>query len=519
VLKDRSASTKFVRFASNTDWPVETGVVVTKYLIVFVLFFGRVVAHAELAPAVHDALSSTSLAQTRVIDVYLPKNADKNPAQKYETLYVLDGDWNGDLVVQTVGFLQGRGLMPPIIVVSVPNHFDEGVNSRDHDLTPSPQPHEPRSGGAPQFMAFLKTELIPYVTKRYPSNGVNLVHGHSYGGLFLAYVLAHDPSVFDGYMLLDPALWWNDKEVPKALDETLASMPTRGKAVYIAGRAGAAFKGMGVDALQPVFENKAPKALPWKLVAYPAETHDSLKFKATYDALRYMYRGYAKPDEKIDVRPGTGIVAPGKPITVDTDTPMFDIHYTTDGSEPTRLSPMMDGSLAIADPARTRLRSISTRGEYDRDIELHFQTGAVLKPERAAKPGEKTPLHYAYYDEKSWPRMNGKPFSEGESDKDDPVDPREHYAARFERMYVIPSDGYYTVVLRSSQDAKLAFGGREIGRTQAHKEPRWRALALPLQAGVYTAKLEYRQTEKNAELQVHVYRFDEKERSWEHEVK
>jgi predicted alpha/beta superfamily hydrolase len=476
-------------------------------------------ARAELAPPVHDALSSTNLAQTRVIDVYLPKDADKNPEQRYETLYVLDGDWNTELVVQTVDFLQGRGLMPPIIVVGVPNHFDEGVNSRDHDLTPSPQPHEARSGGAPQFMAFFKSELIPYVKKRYPSNGVNLVHGHSYGGLFLAYAIANDPSVFDGYMLLDPAMWWNDKEVSKALDEKLSTMPTKGKAVYIAGRAGAAFNGMGVDSLQPVFETKAPKALSWKLVAYPAETHDSLKFKATYDALRFMYRGYAKPDDKIDVRPDTAVIAAGKPITVEVDTQMFDIHYTTDGSEPTRLSPSLDRTLAISDPAHTRLRAISTRGEYDRDIELHFQMGTMLKPERAAKPGEKTPLHYAYYDEKAWPRMNGKPLSEGETDKGDPPDPRDRFAGRFERNYIIPSDGYYAIVLRSSQDARLTFGGRDIGRTQLHKEPYWRAIALPLQAGVYPMRLEYRQSEKNGELQVHVYRFDETEKNWEHEVK
>ncbi|HEX4481205.1 MAG TPA: alpha/beta hydrolase-fold protein [Rudaea sp.] len=486
------------------------------WLLAGLLAFAQ--AHAELAPPVHDALTSTALAQTRVIDVYLPKDADKDPAQRYETLYVLDGDWNTELVVQTVDFLQGRGLLPPIIVVGVPNHFDDGANSRDHDLTPSPQPHEARSGGAAQFMAFFKTELIPYVNKRYPSNGVNLVHGHSYGGLFLAYVIANDPSIFDGYLLLDPAMWWNDKEVAKALEAKLSSMPTRGKAVFIAGRSGPAFKGMGVDSLQAAFA-KAPSDLPWKVVDYPAESHDSMKFKATYDALRFMYRGYVKPEDHVDVSPDAGIVVAGKPVTVGANTQMFDIHYTTDGSEPNRLSPTMDRTLAIADPAHTRLKSISTRGEYDRDITLHLQMGSVIKPERAAQPDEKTPIHYAYYDEKSWPALNGKPFSEGEIEKTDPTDPRERYAARFERHYVIPSDGYYVVVLRSSEDAKLTFAGREIGRTQAPKDPRHRALVLPLQAGIYTAKLDFLHTEKNAEFQVLIYGFDEKESSWTKEVK
>lgn len=476
-------------------------------------------ARAELMPPQHATLHSAILKQERAIDVYLPKDHDKARSQKYETLYVLDGDWNAKIVTETVDFLENLGMMPPIVVVSVPNHFDaDGVNSRDHDLTPSQQGHTPRSGGAADFLAFLTTELVPYVASHYPASDIRLIHGHSYGGLFLAYVIANDPAAFDGYILLDPAMGWNDKEIPKRLEEKLPTMPTRGKAVYIAGRSGEAFSGMGIDALQAAFA-KAPPELPWKAVAYPAETHDSLKFKATYDALRFMYRGYAKPDDKIDVRPDTGIVAPGKPITLAAGTQMFDLHYTTDGSEPTRLSPLADGTITVADPARTRVKSISTRGEFDRDIDLHFRSGAVLKPDHAAKPGEKTPLHYAYYDEKSWPRFDGKPFAQGESEKGDPAAPRDRYAARFERNYIIPADGYYAVVLRSSQDARLTFGGREIGTTKAHVDPRWRALALPLQAGVYPARLDYRQSDKDADFQVHIYRFDEKSKSWEDEVK
>ena len=84
---------------------------------------------------------------------------------------------------------------------------------------------------------------------------------------------------------------------------------------------------------------------------------------------------------------------------------------------------------------------------------------------------------------------------------------------------MIPNDGYYVVVLRSSEDARLTFGGREIGQTQAHKDPRFRALVLPLQAGVYTAKLDYLQTEKSAELGVEIYGFNEKDEDWNVEVK
>jgi hypothetical protein len=42
---------------------------------------------------------------------------------------------------------------------------------------------------------------------------------------------------------------------------------------------------MGVDSLQPVYE-KAPRALHWQIASLPNETHDSMKFKGTYDGLR-----------------------------------------------------------------------------------------------------------------------------------------------------------------------------------------------------------------------------------------
>jgi predicted alpha/beta superfamily hydrolase len=217
------------------------GVTVIKSLLaVCLLSFGayRFPAHAELLPAHADALDSALLHQKRAIDVFLPKDHEKEPARRYETLYVLDGDWNAKLVVRTVDFLQSTGWMPPVIVISVPNCFDDkGVNSRDRDLTPSPQPNEPLSGGAPQFIAFLKTELIPYVNQRYPTSGVNLVHGHSYGGLFLNYVIAPDPAVFDGYLILDPAMWWGNKEVSKLLTEKELALHLRTGPIWKPARA------------------------------------------------------------------------------------------------------------------------------------------------------------------------------------------------------------------------------------------------------------------------------------------
>ncbi|MEP6485344.1 MAG: alpha/beta hydrolase-fold protein [Rudaea sp.] len=474
---------------------------------------------AELLPPKADGFESAILKQKRTIDVYLPKETAKDASQKYETIYVLDGDWNAKIVTETVDFLQAVGFMPPVIVVSVPNFFDDkGVNSRDHDLTPTAQPNEKNSGGAAQFLSFLKTELIPYVNKTYPSNGINLGHGHSYGGLFLNYAIANDPTVFDGYLILDPAMWWQDKIVVKQLDEKLSSMPAKGKAVYIAGRSGSAFKGMGVDSLQPVYANKAPAGLHWQLIAYPNETHDSLKFKGTYDALRFMFRGYG--GDSVNVIPDKGIVIPGLPLTFDANTDRFDIHYTTDGTEPTATSPKMDHRLTPADPTKVRFKSISSRGEFDREIPIALKRGTMLAPTRATKPDEKVEVRYSYFEPSAYPTFHGKPFDSGTAESPDLKKiRREKFAAMIERDHPVPADGYYAFVLRSSGPARISIAGKTIIDAPHSTDHKYQGFVVPMKAGTYTVRYTFLHDAKDFDIDVHLFQFKDDAIGWEHEIK
>ena len=477
-------------------------------------------AHAELLPPKHASIESAVLKQKRDIDVYLPAESEKNPAQRYETIYVIDGDWNAKLVVQTVDFLKNTGFMPPVIVVSVPNFFDDqGVNWRDHDLTPTPQPNEKNSGGAANFLSFFKSELIPYVNKTYPSSGINLVHGHSYGGLFLNYAIANDPSVFDGYLILDPAMWWQDKVIVKQLDEKLPSMPAQGKAVYIAGRQGQAFKGMGVDSLQALYKAKAPAGLHWQLVAYQNETHDSLKFKGTYDALRYLFRGYSEGDVNLD--PSHGVFLPGMPLTFQANTDRFDVHYTIDGSEPTAVSPKMDHHVAIDDPTQVRFKSISARGEFDRELPVHITRGTILTPTRAARPDDKLEYRYAYYDSSQWPALRGKAFEAAttSSPPDVKAAGHERFAGVIERDYPVPADDYYVFVLRSSGSARIAIAGKTILDVPHSTNHTFRSYVVPMKAGTYTVRYTFLHDSNDFQFEAHLFHFKDDVDGWEDEVK
>ena len=476
-------------------------------------------ACAELLAPKHDAIDSQALAQKRTIEVYLPKETEKDPAQRFETLYVLDGDWNAKIVAETVDFLESVGFMPPVIVVSVPNYFDDkGVNSRDHDLTPTVVANQTRSGGAANFLSFLKNELVPYVNAHYPSNGVNLIHGHSYGGLFLIYTIANDPTLFDGYLILDPAMRWDNYVVSKSLDEKLAATPTRGKAIYIAGRSGAAFKGMGVDSLQPVFTSKAPPELHWNIIAYPNETHDSLKFKATFDALKFMYRGYDA--KQLNVDPSEGIIEKGQPLMLQANTDRFDIYFTTDGSEPTAASQKMDNLLAVSNPETMRIKEISARGQYDRELPLHLKYGDALLPVRAAKGNEKKEYRFAYYAPEAWPAFRATPFESGRGvDVEMNHIRREKISGIVERDYVVPTDGYYAFVLGSSDKATLTVAGKKLIDIDGSDNRQHRVFVVPLRAGIYPVRVSFIRTSKNAMLDFHFHQFKNDGSGWENELR
>ncbi len=473
-------------------------------------------AQAELLPAKADSFDSSVLGQKRTIEVYLPQESAKDATQRYETIYVLDGDWNAKIVVDVVTFMRQVGFMPPVIVVSVPNFFDEkGINSRDHDLTPTVVADQSRSGGAAAFLSFLKSELVPYVNQHYPANGTNLIHGHSFGGLFLIYALLNEPALFDGYLILDPAMSWDNHVLDAVIESKLGATPAKGKAIYIAGRSGLAFEGMGLATIEPIFQRKAPADLHWKLTAYPDETHDSLKLKATYDALKFAYQGYTT--DPIELIPSEGILIKGNPMVVHVGNERLDIHYTTDGSVPDASSPKVGETIAISDPEKTTIKLLSNRGTFDRVIPQHLRSGAALPPRKGAAVGMEKAWHYALYAASAWPRVErSKPFRSGDIDRsmDLAQAGRDDFAGAVERDLEVPEDGYYVLLVESTDQARLSLSGTALIDVDAAHARREKAYVVPLRRGWYHARLEFRHPAATSDVRLTVFQCKEGESQW-----
>lgn len=476
---------------------------------------------ALLAPR-SDALYSNVLQQKREIEVYLPAESADDPHARFETLYVLDGDWNAKIVVDIVNFMRQVGFMPPVIVVSVPNHFDDdGTNSRDHDLTPTVSPDQERSGGAADFLAFLKTELIPYVEAHYPANGVRSIHGHSYGGLFVFYVLMNDPSLFGGYILIDPAMGWDHHMFDAIAEARLPTIDGKSKAIYVASRTGQPYEHMGMAALKPIFERRAPADLHWAITSYPEETHDSLKLKGTYDALKFVFAGYTQGD--IDFVPAGGTLIKGKPFSLHMHNAneRLDIRYTTDGSQPNASSPKLGEVISIDDAAKTRIRLVSTRGVYDRDLPHHLVDGSVLRPSSRSIARRDDRWHVALYPLDAWPSLRrARPIATRDVEQvhDLPSAPHDAYAVSVTRELVVEEDGYYVFYVRSSDQARLSIAGKKIVEVDGSDDDDEESVVEPLQRGTYELRLEDRHPDKDDDVDVRVYRNEGDGEWWKHTV-
>jgi predicted alpha/beta superfamily hydrolase len=471
-------------------------------------------AHAALLPAKHETLQSVKLGQERVLEVSLPEESAKDPAQRFETLYVLDGDWNAKLVIQVVDFMHQLGLIPPLIVVSVPNYFDaHGVNSRDHDLTPSNKPdREPNSGGARQFLDFLKTELVPYVEQHYPTNGIRLIHGHSYGGLFLVYAITNEPQLFSGYMVLDPAMWWDKPWLESQVGDAFRHLSPAGMALFVAGRAGGDFQGMGIDSLEAVLKADAVAGLQWRVVPYERESHDSLKLKATYDALRFLFDDYSA--EPLRMHPELGTLVAGHPLRFFVEHSYLHPRFTTDGTEPTLQSPGYTGMIGIADPDKVRFKLISRRGDFEQTIPVKVTLGSALPP-LAAADATKEDRQWRYQLYAAGAAKSARALARGTTDKELTlkVANQSKVSGRVERVLNIASEGYYVFYAEADQ-AQVSLDGHRLFDTDEAKHERGHSYVAPLQRGRHRLTIDFTQTQENSDVRLQVLRCTDEEPDW-----
>lgn len=158
-------------------------------------------------------IESPSIGATYPIQVALPENYNSS-AEKFSTIYVLDGEQDFDLVANTCKSLSDRYRVPNVIVVTI-------GYGRDRSIDYTPTKTGSSTGGAPEFLAFIANELIPKIEQDFTVDTTResrVILGHSYGGLFAAYAFAVNNTVFGNYIMLSPSLWF-DNEISMILEK------------------------------------------------------------------------------------------------------------------------------------------------------------------------------------------------------------------------------------------------------------------------------------------------------------
>jgi predicted alpha/beta superfamily hydrolase len=437
-----------------------------------------------------DSLQSATLSQRRYFQVFTPPSYEPGSSKRYDVLYVLDGgNWNIGLIASIQRFIQAEGHMPPTLIVSI-----MGID-RNVELTPTHlSSWQAPTGGADKFLGYIKDELIPYINQHYPSNGDNTIWGHSLGGMFVVYALLKAPDAFKSYIAADPSLWWDDHYVPKLVSAALPALGDRKVTLFIAGRQGSALHEMGIDTMETILRKMAPPGLAWSVAVYPGETHSSIRFKATYDGLRFTYAGLT---EHIQFDPMRGIVAKDKPITLWYDDDTAGVHYSVDGSEPTASSAKADRKVTLNAAAVVTYKRLTNRSRYDKTFTGVFKAGMTLQPAAAPKRAVPGGFNYSYYEGDSAQLRNLNkpvPVKTGVADsnfdvKTLPLD--RHYTLVVSGWLQTSEDGYYTFYFANQKGAKMYVGDQLLIQYTEQTGTPYISYIVPLGKGFYPIQIEY----------------------------
>ena len=141
-------------------------------------------------------------------DVKVGLPANYNPSgEKYATIYVLDGKEIFGFVANRCREISDQMALKNVIVVSI-------GYGRDRSIDYTPTKVSSVTGGAPQFLKFIETQLIPKIQQDFnadTSRDSRVILGHSYGGLFAGYAFAIHNNVFGNYIMLSPSFWFDNK--------------------------------------------------------------------------------------------------------------------------------------------------------------------------------------------------------------------------------------------------------------------------------------------------------------------
>lgn len=460
---------------------------------------------AQNSTVINDSVYSKVLNEQRRIRIYLPEEYKPGSDAKYDVVYILDGEIHFDDFLFIYKFAKKEKLLPPLILVAIPNINTKGRNSRNRNFMPEKATGNVKTGGADNFIAFLKNELIPYIDNKLPASGDNSLFGHSLAGLFTMYVLLKEPELFTNFYCSDPAFPWNNRRIISMAEETFKNTAELNKTLWITG-VEETYRNVGIKKMDSVLKAMAPKGLRWKVSVYPDETHMSVCLKGIYDGLKYTFDGY-NAKKMVEFHPMNGCLLEGKPAPVYLNGSFPDVHYTTDGSEPDTSSKRAPQMIEITAPAQLTVKWLGENEKYVTSAKGNFVLSKVWPSLQNVKNIQPGGLRYSYYEGK-WKTLPDftklKAVRTGIADSSfnlENLPLKSDFGCVFEGYLKIDTEGYYIFALSSSDGSKFFINGREIINNDGlHGSDWYRSYVVPLEKGYYPVRFEYFQHEGGRSL-------------------
>ncbi len=220
--------------------------------------------------------------------------------KSYPVLYALDANAQFGMVVETARFLRVADVqIPQLIIVGigypVGGRFVGTEALRSYDTTPSrdlewEELHGRQSGGAPDFLRFIREELFPLIDAEYRTAPDRAIYGHSAGGRFAFYALLAGEGAFQRAIIASPSLWWGDgylldlEETYSQANRSLAARVFLARAISEPDRIVTNF-----DRLIQVLDGRNYEGLEWQHQVFENENHQSVVPSAISRGLRVIY--------------------------------------------------------------------------------------------------------------------------------------------------------------------------------------------------------------------------------------
>lgn len=230
----------------------------------------------------HFTIQSSTLNETRVINVMLPENYTQS-SENFPVLYMLDGGMKEDFphIAETVSALIKQNKIKPIILVGIEN------TQRRRDLTgfttvETDKQVAPEVGGSEKFRAFVKDELFSTISEKYRISEHKSIIGESLAGLFIIETFFTQPDMFDNYIVFDPSLWWNNQYLVNNSSSFLEKFSDRPKRLWMASSDATDIFPHTQKLARSIEELNLPQ-LKYQYTHFPNEKHQTI-FKSTKES-------------------------------------------------------------------------------------------------------------------------------------------------------------------------------------------------------------------------------------------